>query len=97
RIQDLGIARADPVFLRQAMQNLLSNAIKYNNPHGMVRLSVEHVADQVRLVVEDTGPGIDEALQAQMFEPFRRLGRESSNIQGAGIGLSLCLEYAKLM
>ncbi|MCJ0972175.1 ATP-binding protein [Pseudomonas sp. PS1] len=88
---------AEPRRLRQVLLNLLSNAIKYNNPHGMVRLSVEHVADQVRLVVEDTGPGIDEALQAQMFEPFRRLGRESSNIQGAGIGLSLCLEYAKLM
>nr|WP_254621514.1 ATP-binding protein [Stutzerimonas stutzeri] len=88
---------AEPRRLRQVLLNLLSNAIKYNRPAGQIRLAVETLAGQVRLLVEDTGLGIDEALHAQMFEPFRRLGRESSNIQGAGIGLSLCLEYAKLM
>ncbi|MCQ4315791.1 response regulator [Stutzerimonas zhaodongensis] len=89
--------RAEPRRLRQVLLNLLSNAIKYNSPAGAIRLSIEMVAGQVRLQVEDTGMGIDETLQARMFEPFQRLGRESSNIQGAGIGLSLCLEYAKLM
>ena len=89
--------QAEPRRLRQVLLNLLSNAIKYNTPDGQIVLRLDRVAGQVRLVVEDTGLGVDEALQAQMFEPFRRLGRESSNIQGAGIGLSLCLEYAKLM
>ncbi|MCQ4311567.1 ATP-binding protein [Pseudomonas stutzeri] len=88
---------AEPRRLRQVLLNLLSNAIKYNTPSGQILLSIETVAGQVRLLVEDTGLGIDEALQTRMFEPFQRLGRESSNIQGAGIGLSLCLEYAKLM
>ncbi len=88
---------AEPRRLRQVVLNLLSNAIKYNSPAGRIRLSIEMVTGQVRLQVQDTGLGIDESLQAQMFEPFQRLGRESSNIQGAGIGLSLCLEYAKLM
>jgi len=89
--------QAEPRRLRQVLLNLLSNAVKYNKPGGQIVLRIETVAGQVRLVVEDTGLGIDEGLQAQLFEPFRRLGRESSNIQGAGIGLSLCLEYAKLM
>ncbi|WP_417779143.1 ATP-binding protein [Stutzerimonas xanthomarina] len=89
--------QAEPRRLRQVLLNLLSNAIKYNKPEGRIVLQIETVAGQVRLMVEDTGLGIDESLQAQLFEPFRRLGRESSNIQGAGIGLSLCLEYAKLM
>jgi PAS domain S-box-containing protein len=88
---------AEPRRLRQVVLNLLSNAIKYNKPSGRIRLSIETVAGQVRLLVEDSGLGIEETLQAQMFEPFQRLGRESSNIQGAGIGLSLSLEYAKLM
>ena len=88
---------AEPRRLRQVVLNLLSNAIKYNRPDGRIRLAIETVAGQVRLMIEDTGLGIDEARQAEMFEPFRRLGRENSNIQGAGIGLSLCLEYAKLM
>ncbi|TYP63965.1 hybrid sensor histidine kinase/response regulator [Stutzerimonas stutzeri] len=89
--------QGEPRRLRQVLLNLLSNAIKYNKPDGKIVLRIETVAGQARLVVEDTGLGIDESLQAQLFEPFRRLGRESSNIQGAGIGLSLCLEYAKLM
>ncbi len=88
---------AEPRRLRQVLLNLLSNAIKYNTPAGRILLSIETVAGQVRLLVKDTGLGIDEALQAQLFEPFQRLGRENSNIQGAGIGLSLSLEYAKLM
>ncbi len=88
---------AEPRRLRQVLLNLLSNAIKYNRPSGQILLGVDTIANQVRLTVEDTGLGIDEALQARLFEPFQRLGRENSNIQGAGIGLSLCLEYAKLM
>lgn len=91
------VVLAEPRRLRQILLNLLSNAIKYNSPSGQIRLGIETVAGQVRLVVEDTGLGIDEALQAQLFEPFQRLGRENSNIHGAGIGLSLSLEYAKLM
>ena len=88
---------AEPRRLRQVVLNLLSNAIKYNRPDGRIRLAIETDAGQVRLLIEDTGLGIDEARQTELFEPFRRLGRENSNIQGAGIGLSLCLEYAKLM
>ncbi|WP_423835549.1 ATP-binding protein [Stutzerimonas stutzeri] len=88
---------AEPRRLRQVLLNLLSNAIKYNTPDGRVLLAVERQNDQVHLVVEDSGLGIDEAQQARMFEPFQRLGRENSSILGAGIGLSLCLEYARLM
>lgn len=88
---------AEPRRLRQIVLNLLSNAIKYNKPAGRIVLRIETEGAEVRLLVEDSGLGIDEAQQVQMFEPFQRLGRESSNIQGAGIGLSLCLEYAKLM
>lgn len=83
--------------LRQVLLNLLSNAIKYNIPGGRILLAVERHGDQVHLLVEDSGLGIDEALQPRMFEPFQRLGRENSSILGAGIGLSLCLEYARLM
>ena len=88
---------AEPCRLRQVLLNLLSNAIKYNTPEGRILLAVEQQGEQVRLIVEDSGLGIDPALQARMFEPFQRLGRENSSILGAGIGLTLCLEYARLM
>ncbi|MBT3908720.1 MAG: ATP-binding protein [Rhodospirillaceae bacterium] len=44
----------------------------------------------VRIAVADTGPGIPEALQPQLFEPFNRLGLESGEIEGTGIGLTIC-------
>jgi CheY-like chemotaxis protein len=51
----------------------------------------------VRLWVDDTGPGLSGEQLAQLFQPFQRLGRESSNIPGTGIGLVLCRELATLM
>jgi signal transduction histidine kinase/ActR/RegA family two-component response regulator len=88
---------ADPRRLRQVMLNLLSNAIKYNSPQGMIRLGYEVCASGVRLWVEDSGPGLSAEQQAQLFQPFQRLGRENSNIPGTGIGLVLCRELAELM
>jgi len=88
---------ADPRRLRQVLLNLLSNALKYNHPGGQVTLSYQVAAGHIRLLVEDTGLGIAPALQAQLFEPFQRLGRENSAIQGTGIGLALCREFAELM
>jgi signal transduction histidine kinase len=88
---------AEPRRLRQVVLNLLSNAMKYNIPEGRIALRAETTPTLVRLLVEDTGLGIDPAQQGQVFEPFQRLGRENSMIQGTGIGLSLCLEFARLM
>jgi len=88
---------ADPRRLRQVLLNLLSNAIKYNSPQGHVTLSYQVAAGYIRLLVEDTGLGIAPELQGQLFEPFQRLGRENTSIQGTGIGLSLCREFAALM
>ncbi|MBC7210277.1 MAG: histidine kinase, partial [Pseudomonas sp.] len=55
------------------------------------------LAGVVRLYVEDGGMGIEPQLQAALFEPFQRLGKENTSIQGTGIGLALCRELAGLM
>ncbi|WP_349568665.1 ATP-binding protein [Azotobacter salinestris] len=91
------LIRADPRRLRQVLLNLLSNAIKYNTPAGQISLTYQVAAGHIRLIVEDTGLGIDKSKQAQLFEPFQRLGQENSAIQGTGIGLSLCRQFASLM
>lgn len=91
------LVRADPRRLRQVLLNLLSNAIKYNTPEGQITLTHQTAAGHIRLIVEDTGLGIDKARQDQLFEPFQRLGQENSAIQGTGIGLSLCRQFASLM
>ena len=63
---------AEPRRLRQVLLNLLSNAMKYNVPEGHISLRAETSPSHVRLLVEDTGLGIDPAQQAQVFEPFQR-------------------------
>ncbi|WP_437884414.1 hybrid sensor histidine kinase/response regulator [Pseudomonas sp. LRF_L74] len=89
--------QGDPRRVRQILLNLLSNAIKYNSPQGMIRMGYEVRVDCVRLWVDDTGPGLSSEQLEQLFQPFQRLGRESSNIPGTGIGLVLCRELASLM
>ncbi|MCU7373924.1 ATP-binding protein [Paucibacter sp. O1-1] len=74
--------------LRQVLSNLLSNAIKYNRPGGHVRARLSLRQDQLHIEVEDTGVGLTAAQQAQLFQPFNRLGRErDSHVQGTGLGL----------
>ncbi|MDP2245483.1 ATP-binding protein [Pseudomonas sp.] len=95
---DAGLyVQADMRRLRQVMLNLLSNAIKYNSPQGLISLGYEVRSDCVRLWVEDSGPGLTVEQQAQLFQPFQRLGRENSSVPGTGIGLVLCRELAGLM
>jgi CheY-like chemotaxis protein len=89
--------QADARRLRQVVLNLLSNAIKYNSPQGLIGIGYEVRSDCVRLWVEDSGAGLTAEQQSQLFQPFQRLGRESSNIPGTGIGLVLCRELANLM
>ncbi|EXF44670.1 signal transduction histidine kinase [Pseudomonas sp. BAY1663] len=60
---------AEPLRLRQVLLNLLSNAMKYNVPQGRIGLRVEASSACVRILVEDTGLGIDPQQQGQVFEP----------------------------
>lgn len=82
--------RADRVRFQQALRNLISNAIKYNRDGGSVGFEVsEPVPGIMRTTVIDTGSGIPDDQWEQLFEPFNRLGREASIIEGSGIGLTV--------
>ena len=89
--------RADRQKLRQVVLNLLSNAIKYNRLQGRVRLALQSGEAGVQLLVSDTGPGIPTEKRIHLFTPFHRLGAESSEIEGAGLGLSLCKHLLEAM
>jgi nitrogen fixation negative regulator NifL len=84
--------------IKQVLMNLLSNAIKYNKKEGTVRLSCK-IIDQkfVQIEVSDTGYGIPQAKMGKLFEPFNRLGAESKNIEGTGIGLTITKRLVELM
>lgn len=88
---------ADPLRLRQVLTNLVSNAIKYNRPGGDVWLGVTVKAGYVEILCKDSGLGMTQAQLSQLFQPFNRLGRERSSVDGTGIGLVLARDLLELM
>ncbi|MEX2482886.1 MAG: ATP-binding protein [Gammaproteobacteria bacterium] len=89
---------ADRTRVRQILLNLLSNAIKYNVQGGQVDIVFDKVADgRVRLTVQDTGLGLDQAQIEQLFVPFQRLDAERIACEGLGLGLALSKQLAEAM
>ncbi|MBD3671764.1 MAG: PAS domain-containing protein [Gammaproteobacteria bacterium] len=92
------ILRADRTRLKQVILNLLSNAIKYNRLGGTVTLSAKPEDESmVRILVSDTGYGIANDRLSELFEPFKRLDAENSEIEGTGIGLTLTRRIVEIM
>ena len=82
--------RGDPALLETLLRNLLDNAGKYTPHGGEVRVRVEQGPDSVRLLVEDSGPGIPERDRERVFERFYRLGNAEGNAAvGSGLGLAI--------
>ncbi len=79
----------DSTRLRQSFINLLSNGIKYNRHGGTLTVRVLPGEGQVRIEFEDQGDGIPADKLDSLFEPLQRLGRESGDVEGAGLGLAL--------
>jgi PAS domain S-box-containing protein len=89
---------ADATRLRQVLVNLLSNAAKYNRAGGRIAVDCEVMgAERLRLRIRDTGPGIPPHRLSRLFEPFERLGAETSEVPGTGIGLALSRQLMQLM
>jgi PAS domain S-box-containing protein len=91
------IVRADALRLKQVLLNLGSNAVKYNRPGGSVEIVAEArpAGDEqpprprVRISVRDEGIGMTAEQLGQLFQPFERLGRENTTVQGTGLGMAI--------
>jgi signal transduction histidine kinase/CheY-like chemotaxis protein len=89
---------ADRTRLKQVMLNLLSNAIKYNREEGAVVVECAAFSSgKARIVVRDTGPGLQPEQVASLFQPFNRLGQEAGAVEGTGIGLVVTKRLVELM
>jgi len=88
--------RADDVCLRQILINLLGNAVKFTE-EGSIRLYLTYNDGRLVATVSDTGPGISIADQERVFRAFERGTDINESRAGAGLGLTITLQLAKLM
>lgn len=81
-----------PLVIEQILINLVLNGVESAPGARAVVLRAEPSGDEVRLVVEDDGPGVPEALRGRLFEPFF-----TTKPQGTGVGLATAREAAREM
>jgi PAS domain S-box-containing protein len=97
-LDDNPFVMADRQRFKQVLLNLLGNAVKYNYDGGSVMITSEPItADQWRISVNDTGPGIAKENLERLFTPFERLNADQPNVEGTGLGLVLAKRLVELM
>ena len=84
----------DPKWTEEAIYNLLDNAVKYTSAGGAVQVTVTAYQMFSAIHVSDTGPGIAEEEQPQVFQRFYR-GADHAEEEGVGIGLYLVRQIAE--
>ncbi len=89
---------ADPFAFKLLLINVLGNAIKYTPRGGEVVLALVSDQKKLKLIVEDSGPGIDESEYQRVFDRFYRVGgdRHSSGESGSGLGLAIVRDVVQL-
>jgi CheY-like chemotaxis protein/two-component sensor histidine kinase len=90
------VVRSDRRLLRRLVQNLVSNAIKYT-PAGRVLIGCRRCGENLRIDVYDTGVGIPESKQRDIFVEFHRLEQGARIARGLGLGLSIVERVARVL
>lgn len=92
------VRQGDPESLRRVLLNLATNAVKFTS-EGFVEISARSQGPQkVRFSVRDTGPGIREGIQGELYRPFRPFeGRSGFHFSGTGLGLTIARKLVGAM
>jgi two-component system NtrC family sensor kinase len=89
-VEGSGSTVGNPAKLRQVLANLIRNGTEAAGPRGTVMVRVTEEPSDVRVEVEDTGAGIDEAASTRLFEPFF-----TTKERGTGLGLAVSRAVAR--
>jgi len=94
---------ADKLKIQKIILNLVSNAIKYTPSGGTVWVTIQELVPPQqdrnrRIIVKDTGIGMDESFLPILFEPFSQEHRpEMANVSGTGLGMAIVKKYVDLL
>ncbi len=88
---------SDEIKLKQILSNLLNNAVKFTH-EGYIEFGYELKNEKIEFFVRDTGIGIDEKYQEEIFESFRQID-SPINVEygGTGLGLFISKSYAQML
>jgi len=98
-VETHAVIDSDPQMLRRIIQNFLSNALRYTQ-EGRVLLGCRRRGQHILVEVWDTGPGIPESKQSEIFQEFRRLDQQTRHREsekGLGLGLSISDRMSKVL
>jgi CheY-like chemotaxis protein len=90
-INHVGPVSGDGQRLQQVIWNLLTNSIKFTPQGGRIDVRVDQAASMVRLVVSDTGQGIDPEFLPHVFDRFRQASSTPGQTRRKGLGLGLAI------
>jgi signal transduction histidine kinase len=94
--EQLPLLELDAGLIERALVNLIDNALRVTPSAGQVTVAVAENNDMIRLQVTDTGPGINEEDQAQVFDLFFQANAHRANRGSSGLGLSVVRRVAEL-
>jgi two-component system, NtrC family, sensor histidine kinase KinB len=86
---ELPLVTCDADMILRVITNLMENAVKYTPMGGTITLSARIVTNAVQITVSDSGPGIPQNLQRQIFDKFSRVNYKDAP-KGVGLGLAFC-------
>jgi two-component system sensor histidine kinase CpxA len=96
RMQECAV-EGNQELLRSAFENVVRNAIRYTEPGTSVRISTKCEGSEVRIVVQDHGPGVPESELDNLFKPFYRVDTSRERrTGGVGLGLAIAERSIKL-
>jgi signal transduction histidine kinase len=85
------VVKVDKTYFRQVINNLISNAVKFTPDNGLIRITSSSDNNSIKLVISDTGLGIQDIEPEVMFSRFINTpSRGTRGEQGTGLGLGIC-------
>lgn len=85
----------DAALVERMLENLISNALKHTPADARIWVRAVRRDGELRLTVEDNGPGVPDEIKERIFEPFEQ-GEVPEHAPGTGVGLTLVSQFAKL-
>lgn len=91
------MVQADRTQIQRVLDNLISNAIKFTPPFGEVQVNVKYSSNEIRVQIEDSGPGVCPEDAGKLFAEFGKTRNPATAGEaGSGLGLNICQRIVQM-